>query len=95
MRRNILVRLGRFWRKIRIFFYSSYLIINSSSKAKADNTFYDPCAIKFSDIAEIWEYAESIERENFKPETLDENSMEMVLRKLQKDMNDIKSKLPS
>ena len=62
---------------------------------KSDNTFYDPYSIKFSDIAEIWEYAGSIERENFKPDNIDENSMEMVLRKLQKDMNDIKSKLPS
>lgn len=57
----------------------------------SDNSFYKPYGIKFSEIAEIWEYAGSLERENFKPENLDAERLEGVIRKLQRDMADIKS----
>ena len=56
----------------------------------SDNSFYKPYEIRFSEIAEIWEYSGSIERENFKPEILDSNSLETIIRKLQSDISDIK-----
>lgn len=60
----------------------------------SDNNFYKPYAIKFSEIAEIWEYAGSLERENFKPENLDADSLEGVIRRLQVDLSAIKSHFP-
>jgi len=60
----------------------------------SDNNFYKPYVIKFSEIAEIWEYAGSLERENFKPENLDADSLEGVIRKLQVDLSAIKSHFP-
>ena len=59
----------------------------------SDNSFYKSYGIKYSDIAEIWEYAGSLERENFKPESLDVDSLEVVIRKLQADLSDIRSRL--
>jgi transcriptional regulator with XRE-family HTH domain len=59
----------------------------------SDNSFYESYAIKFSDIAEIWEYAGSLERQNFRPENYDANSLENIIRKLQIDMSNIKSHL--
>ena len=59
----------------------------------SDNSFYSPYEIKFSDIAEIWEYAGSLEREQFKLQNYDSNSLESVIRTLQKDMNDLKVKV--
>jgi transcriptional regulator with XRE-family HTH domain len=59
----------------------------------SDNSFYSPYEIKFSQIAEIWEYAGSLERENFKPETYDAGSLEAIIKKLQLDMSDIKTKI--
>lgn len=58
---------------------------------QSDNTLYEPYSIKFSEIAEIWEYAGSLERESFKPETHTTDSLEEVIRKLQKDMSAVKS----
>lgn len=57
---------------------------------QSDNSFYKPYEIKFSDIAEIWEYAGSLERENFKPDTFDAANLEAVIRKLQLDIADLK-----
>lgn len=59
----------------------------------SDNTFYTSYHIKFSEIAEIWEYAGSLEQENFKPATLDATELGQVIRKLQWDMAELKSKL--
>ncbi len=62
---------------------------------RSDNTFYEPYNIKFSDIAEIWEYAGSLEREDFAPENSGANNLEMMIRKMQNDMQEIKSKFPN
>lgn len=59
----------------------------------SDNTFYKPYDVKFSEIAEIWEYVGSIERENFIPEYFSEDSLEGVIRKLQGDLMEIKERL--
>jgi transcriptional regulator with XRE-family HTH domain len=56
----------------------------------SDNSFYNSYQIRFSDIAEIWEYAGSIERENFVPENFDTDNLETVIRKLQIDIAEIK-----
>jgi len=56
----------------------------------SDNSFYAPYEVRFSDIAEIWEYAGSLERENFKPEKRDSNDLESVIRKLQIDIAEIR-----
>jgi hypothetical protein len=59
----------------------------------SDNLFYNSYEIKFSDIAEIWEYAGSLEREQFKPETYDMNNLTMVIKKIERDMDEIKAKI--
>lgn len=59
----------------------------------SDNSFYNPYEIKFSDIAEIWEYTGSLEREQFKPETYDMNNLTMVIKKIERDMVEIKAKI--
>ena len=59
----------------------------------SDNTFYNSFEVMFSEIAEIWEYVGSIERENFKPQVYDAKTLEEIIRKLQTDMNVIKDKL--
>lgn len=60
---------------------------------QSDNSFYKPYEIKYSDILEIWEYAGSIERENFNPQKQDPKSLETLIRELQKDMEEIKRKV--
>jgi hypothetical protein len=59
----------------------------------SDNTFYKPYDVKFSEIAEIWEYVGSIERENFRPEHFSADSLEGVIRKLQGDVMEIRERL--
>jgi len=59
----------------------------------SDNNFYKPYEIKFSEIAEIWEYAGSIERGNFKPDVADLQPLEKVIRKLQEDVMEIRAKV--
>lgn len=59
----------------------------------SDNNFYSSFDVKFSEIAEIWEYVASVERENFKPAIYDAGSLEEIIRKLQIDMTAIKQKL--
>ena len=56
----------------------------------SDNSFYQSYEIRFSDIAEIWEYAGSLERGNFVPAKLDASNLEDVIRKLQMDIAEIK-----
>ena len=60
---------------------------------KSDNNFYKPYEIRFSEIAEIWEYTGSLERENYKPEVFDANSLEVIISKMQQDMEELKDKL--
>ena len=59
----------------------------------SDNTFYEPYPVKFSEIAEIWEYVGSLEREQFKPDAYDVMELSSVIRKLQHDVSDLKQKL--
>jgi len=59
----------------------------------SDNNFYKPYEIKFSEIAEIWEYAGSIERGIFKPDVADLQPFEKVIRKLQEDVMEIRAKV--
>lgn len=54
--------------------------------------FINPMKFSFL-IAEIWEYAGSLERENFKPDTFDAGSLENIIRKLQADMAHLKRKM--
>lgn len=65
----------------------------NSFAMQSDNTFYETYDVKFSEIAEIWEYVGSIERESFKPESYDVSDLSMIIRKLQHDVNDMKLKL--
>ncbi|MDI1254933.1 MAG: LexA family transcriptional regulator [Flavobacterium sp.] len=59
----------------------------------SDNSFYQPYEVRYSDIAEIWEYAGSLEQDSFQPEKPDKNSLEDVIRKLQKDIMEIRQKV--
>lgn len=59
----------------------------------SDNSFYKPYEVKYSEIAEIWEYAGSLEREAFTPEAHNAESLEGVIRKLQGDVAEIKAKV--
>jgi len=59
----------------------------------SDNTHYKPYNIKFSEIAEIWEYAGSLERENFQPVIYDTDNLESIIRKLQMDISQIKTRI--
>jgi transcriptional regulator with XRE-family HTH domain len=52
----------------------------------SDNRFYAPYEIPVSEVAEIWEYAGSLERSGFTPETPDAGRLEDVIRKLQADV---------
>lgn len=65
----------------------------NSFEMKSDNSFYEPYDVKFSEIAEIWEYVGSIEQEAFKPESYDVSDLGVIIRKLQQDMNDLRKKL--
>jgi transcriptional regulator with XRE-family HTH domain len=60
----------------------------------SDNDFYNPYPVRFSEIAEIWEYAGSLERGNFRPPININNSLEDVLRELRQDIREIKTKFP-
>ena len=59
----------------------------------SDNSFYKTYDVKFSEIAEIWEYVGSVEREQFKPDTYDITDLSTVIRKLQHDLSDLKQKM--
>lgn len=61
--------------------------------ANSDNDFYDPYPITFSNIAEIWEYAGSLERGVFKPVRNEVQPLESVIRKMQQDIMEIHSKV--
>lgn len=60
---------------------------------KSDNAFYEPYDVKFSEIAEIWEYVGSLEREAYKPDVYDVSDLSTVIRRLQQDVGDLKKRL--
>ena len=57
----------------------------------SDSSFYQSYEVKFSQIAEIWEYAGSIERGTFKTYENEIPPLENVIRKLQTDMMEIRA----
>lgn len=59
----------------------------------SDNSFYESYPVRFSDIAEIWEYAGSVEKGMFKPVKHEAQPLENVIRKLQQDVSEIKQKV--
>jgi len=59
----------------------------------SDNRFYKSYEVKFSEIAEIWEYAGSLERGIFKPVKNEIQPFEDVIRKLQMDVMEIREKV--
>ena len=59
----------------------------------SDNDFYQSYEVKFSQIAEIWEYSGSIERGIFKPAKNEMQPLENVIRKLQQDVMEIRAKV--
>lgn len=58
----------------------------------SDNRFYAPYDVKVSEIAEVWEYNGSIERGIFKQQADELQPLDMVIRKLQQDLMEIKEK---
>ncbi len=65
----------------------------NSFALQSDNSFYEPYDVKFSEIAEIWEYVGSIEREANKPTVYDASDLSAVIRRLQQDVGELKKKL--
>jgi len=59
----------------------------------SDNDFYNPYPVRFSEIAEIWEYAGSLERGIFKPIKNEVQPLETVIRQLQRDVMEIREKV--
>jgi len=59
----------------------------------SDNDFYQSYEVKFSRIAEIWEYAGSIERGIFKPLKNEIQPLEAIIRKLQQDVFEIRERV--
>ena len=57
----------------------------------SDSSFYQSYEVKFSQIAEIWEYAGSIERGTFKTYENEIPPLENVIRKLQMDIMEIRA----
>lgn len=62
-------------------------------KLNSDNSFYSPYDVPYSEIAEIWEYVGSIERENFRPENYSVTDLSDVIRKIQQDLFELKNKV--
>ena len=65
----------------------------NSFALKSDNTFYESYDVKFSEIAEIWEYVGSIEREAYRPDVYDVSDLSTVIRRLQQDVSELKKRL--
>lgn len=59
----------------------------------SDNRFYKPYEVKFSEIAEIWEYAGSIEKGIFKPDDSIPKSVEEMFLELRNEMREVYSKI--
>ncbi|MCV9926273.1 helix-turn-helix domain-containing protein [Flavobacterium sp. LS1R49] len=64
-----------------------------SLTVSSDNINYNPYDIKLSDILEIWEYAAHLGGDDSKLEAGDSESLESVIRKLQIDIMEIKTKI--
>jgi len=60
---------------------------------ESDNSFYDPYTLKASEILEIWEFEYSIGKNDRKPDLQSKNNLEEIIRKMQKDMAEIKDRI--
>lgn len=56
----------------------------------SDNSFYEPYAIKASDVLEIWEYACSIATQEAEPENLDPQSIRELLYGIREEVKALK-----
>lgn len=66
---------------------SAGLIVN------ADNSFYKPYEILFTDIYEIWEFACAINTEEFILNNQDSTNLANVLENLQRDIENLRKQL--
>lgn len=64
-----------------------------SLTVEPDNIIYNPYDVKLSDILEIWEYVAHIGRDDSKPEIANPEPIENVIRRMQKDLFEIKTKV--
>lgn len=65
----------------------------NSARVSADNSFYEPYDISFSDILEIWEYACGITTEEFDAEEFSGQNIKEMFLELKKDIKVIQTKL--
>ena len=65
----------------------------TSARVSADNSFYEPYDIAFSDILEIWEYACGITTEEFDAEEFSGQNIKEMFLELKKDIKNIQTKL--
>lgn len=56
----------------------------------SDNSFYEPYAVKASDILEIWEYACSIATKEFEPDNLEPQSIRDMFNSLKNEIKALK-----
>lgn len=66
---------------------------DDSLTVEPDNVIYNPYEVKLSDIIEIWEYVAHIGRNDAKLMNEGGEPLEAVVRKLQKDMAEIRTKI--
>jgi hypothetical protein len=75
----------------------TYKRLNSKNEdsltVEPDNVIYNPYEVKLSDIIEIWEYVAHIGRNDAKLMNKGGEPLEAVVRKLQKDMAEIRTKI--
>ena len=75
----------------------TYKRLNSKNEdsltVEPDNVIYNPYEVKLSDIIEIWEYVAHIGRNDAKLMNEGGEPLEAVVRKLQKDMAEIRTKI--
>jgi len=75
----------------------TYKRLNSKNEdsltVEPDNLIYNPYEVKLSDIIEIWEYVAHIGRNDAKLMNEGGEPLEAVVRKLQKDMAEIRTKI--
>lgn len=59
----------------------------------ADNSFYEPYDIPFSEIVEIWQYASGIFPEDFEPGDYENYNFKEMFRELKKDIRNLDKKI--
>ena len=59
---------------------------------KSDNNFYEPLKIPLADIKEIWEFACSINTQEYDPDEFSGQNMKEMFLELKEDINQLKEK---